>query len=84
MTVEIWKSKIQGNQDGNMECKKENNISFCNCSYPGCDKKGICCECLKYHRQRRELPACYFPPDAEKTYDRSIEYFIEVWRDRNV
>ena len=60
-----------------MECKKEVNKLSCNCTYI-CSKKGMCCECIKYHRERRELPACYFPKDAERTYDRSIEYFIEI------
>jgi len=27
-----------------------------------------------------ELPACYFPNDAEKTYNRSIDYFIELYQ----
>lgn len=49
----------------------------CNCTYP-CDKKGLCCECVKYHRSRGELPACYFPPEVEKTYDRTIRKFIEL------
>jgi hypothetical protein len=26
-----------------------------------------------------QLPACYFPDNAEKTYDRSINYFISLW-----
>lgn len=60
-----------------MECKKDKNSSKCNCSYP-CSKHGICCDCLAYHRSNGELPACYFPADAEKTYNRSIEYFIEI------
>ena len=60
-----------------MECKKEENKGFCNCSYP-CNRKGMCCECIKYHRERNELPACYFPEDAEKSYDRSIEHFIKI------
>jgi len=38
----------------------------------------MCCECIEYHRSRGELPACYFPDDVEKTYDRSIEKFIEI------
>jgi hypothetical protein len=25
-----------------------------------------------------ELPACYFPDDVERTYDRSIERFIAI------
>jgi len=60
-----------------MECKKDKNAQNCNCSYP-CSKHGICCDCLAYHRRNGELPACYFPTDAEKTYNRSIEYFIEI------
>ncbi len=63
-----------------MDCSKESNKKHCNCSYP-CDKKGICCECLKYHRQRNELPACYFPDNIEKTYDRSIQNFIKVYQE---
>ena len=58
-----------------MECRKEQNRRSCNCTYP-CDKTGICCECVAYHKGRRELPACYFSPKAEKTYDRSIEAYL--------
>ena len=64
-----------------MDCKKESNLSFCNCSYP-CGKKGNCCECIQSHRRAGELPACYFPDDIEKTYDRSIENFIETYQER--
>jgi len=60
-----------------MECQKEKNLKDCPCTYPGCEKKGICCECLRYHRQKKELPACYFSSKTEKTYDRSIEKFIK-------
>jgi len=60
-----------------MECKKEENKKFCPCTYPNCDKKGMCCECIKYHREKGELPACFFSKEAEKTYDRSIRKFIE-------
>ena len=59
-----------------MECRKEQNLQNCNCTYPGCSRKGSCCECLKYHRDSDELPACYFSTSAEKTYDRSIDAFI--------
>ena len=58
-----------------VECNLEQNKIDCNCSYP-CDKKGMCCICLKYHKNRGELPACFFPDDIEKTYDRSIDNFI--------
>ncbi len=60
-----------------MECKKEENLKNCPCTYPGCDRKGACCECIKYHWSRGELPACLFTPEIEKTYDRSIERFVE-------
>ena len=60
-----------------MQCREEENLKVCNCTYP-CEKKGICCECIAYHRERGELPACYFDEKAEKTYDRSIEYFVRI------
>jgi hypothetical protein len=25
-----------------------------------------------------ELPGCFFPPEAERTYDRSIAHFIRL------
>ncbi len=52
-------------------------MSYCNCTYP-CDKKGKCCECITYHRKLGELPACYFTESEERTYDRSIEYFVRL------
>jgi hypothetical protein len=55
-----------------MECKKEENKLNCNCSFE-CAKKGICCECIAYHRENDELPACYFNSETEKLGDRSLE-----------
>ncbi|MDD5503932.1 MAG: DUF6485 family protein [Candidatus Omnitrophica bacterium] len=63
-----------------MECKKTQNIKVCNCSYESCDRRGVCCECVAYHRKRKELPACYFSTDTEKTWDRSIENFIRNYK----
>jgi len=60
------------------ECKVSNNKTICNCTYEPCSRKGICCECIVYHREASELPACYFPPEVERTYDRSIERFISL------
>ena len=65
-----------------MECRMEENQKACNCSYSYCNKKGVCCECIRYHLNRGEFPACFFPEDIEKTYDRSIERFIEIYQDR--
>jgi len=55
---------------------QKQNLANCNCSYDPCGRKGICCECISYHRAQQELPACYFTPEAEKKYDRSIAAFL--------
>ena len=51
------------------------NRKRCNCSYEPCSRKGRCCECLRYHLASGELPACCFPDDVERTYDRSFRKF---------
>jgi hypothetical protein len=56
------------------------NLTDCPCTY-SCDTKGKCCECIRSHRAHKELPACYFPPNVEKTYDRSIRKFISLQND---
>ncbi|MEM2115475.1 MAG: DUF6485 family protein [Candidatus Woesearchaeota archaeon] len=61
-----------------MECKNQINLQRCKCTYSPCSRKGICCECLAYHLKHRQLPACCFPEDVEKTYDRSFEKFAEL------
>ncbi len=63
-----------------MECNKERNLEKCNCTYEPCSRKGICCECIAYHRSNKELPACFFPADVEKTYDRSYRRFIQTYK----
>ena len=60
------------------ECvNREENLKACTCTYP-CDKKGMCCECIAHHREIGEIPGCLFPPEAEKTFDRSVRKFVEV------
>jgi len=59
------------------ECNPSKNMSWCNCSYDGCSRKGKCCECLHYHLSNSQLPACAFPDAVEKTYDRSIARFVK-------
>lgn len=61
-----------------MECKKLMNLESCNCSYEPCSRKGVCCDCVAYHLRSRELPACYFPNDTERTYNRSFELFANL------
>jgi len=64
------------------ECRQEKNLSRCNCTWEPCQRKGLCCECLPYHWNMGELPACLFPDDVEATYDRSLKRFIEIYKDR--
>jgi hypothetical protein len=59
-----------------MNCQKDKNLSACNCTYEPCPRKGLCCQCLAYHRDHGELPACFFSAKAEAKYDRSIAAFI--------
>lgn len=66
-----------------VECKVEENKTICNCTYP-CSKKGMCCECVRSHFRSGEVPACFFPDDIEKTYDRTIENFIRVYQKRGL
>ncbi|MEW6327998.1 MAG: DUF6485 family protein [Thermodesulfobacteriota bacterium] len=61
-----------------MECRKDENLKKCICTYEPCPRKGICCECLSYHLRNRELPGCCFPREAELTYNRSFEYFAQL------
>ena len=56
----------------NCENKTKNN-GQCNCTYSGCPRHGICSECIAYHNQMGEFPACMFSKEAEATWDRSFE-----------
>ncbi len=59
------------------ECKNyERNMKRCTCTYEPCSRKGYCCECMMYHWSMRELPACFFSKEGERTYDRSVRCFI--------
>jgi len=59
-----------------MECDKKKNLADCTCTYESCSRRGKCCECVAYHRRNGELPGCFFPAAAERTYDRSIRKFV--------
>jgi hypothetical protein len=61
-----------------MNCKQTTNATNCACTYAPCSRKGMCCDCLRYHLSSRELPACCFPPAAEATFDRSFEHFARL------
>lgn len=67
-----------------MECKKEEHLKKCNCTYDPCARKGVCCDCLSYHLKSKQLPACCFPADAERTYDRSFRHFARLVMENRV
>ncbi len=56
------------------------NTVKCTCTYPGCPRYGKCCECIQYHLRMQQLPACCFPPDVERTYDRSFKKFVQTYK----
>ena len=66
-----------------MECKIEANKANCNCTYESCSRKGKCCDCITYHLKNEELPACVFPPEVERTYDRSFARFVQTFQTRS-
>lgn len=59
-----------------MKCTIEKNKRTCACTYPSCSRRGRCCECVTYHQQLGELPGCFFTPEEEITYDRSVAFFV--------
>ena len=42
-------------------------------------KRGMCCECVASHRRNGEIPGCFFSPEAEATYDRSIGFSFKSY-----
>jgi hypothetical protein len=67
-----------------MECKQDENMQNCTCTYSGCPRMGICCECISYHLKSRQLPGCCFSEEAEATYDRSFEHFARLVNEKKV
>jgi len=63
-------------------CDREENLKNCNCTYEPCSRKGVCCQCVSYHRSMGQLPACFFPDDVEKTFDRSYARFADTVKSR--
>jgi len=53
----------------------------CKCTYPGCSRHGNCCQCVAFHRDRNEATACFFTPEGERSYDRSLQHLM---RDRGL
>jgi hypothetical protein len=60
-----------------MDCSNASaNRKRCTCTYAGCSRHGLCCECISYHHGCGELPGCLFTAQEERTYDRSVAYFV--------
>jgi hypothetical protein len=60
-----------------MDCtNKAANTKRCTCTYPGCPRHGVCCDCVAFHRRGGELPGCFFTAAEEKSYDRSVAFFV--------
>lgn len=66
-----------------MECNIEANKVRCPCTYEPCSRKGKCCDCISYHLKHDELPGCVFPPEVERTYDRSFARFVRCFADHS-
>jgi len=56
--------------------RQASGAADCPCTYPGCSRRGNCCQCVAYHRVKDQLPACYFTSQQEKSFDRSIAFFL--------
>ena len=54
------------------ECISARSLAHCSCTYTACDKRGNCCKCVSFHKDRGEIPGCLFSAAAERTYDRSF------------
>ncbi|HBF34840.1 TPA: hypothetical protein DDW35_09790 [Candidatus Sumerlaeota bacterium] len=54
---------------------QQKNLKDCTCTFD-CPRKGMCCECITYHRAQNQLPGCYFSKEAERTGDRSVAHFV--------
>ena len=55
------------------------NRDDCACTYTSCARRAKCCECLQHHLAAKQLPACCFPPEVERSYDRSFARFIQTY-----
>ncbi len=54
-----------------MACSSNKQSPACNCT-ASCSNHAKCCECIAYHRDLGQFPACFFSSKAEKTWDRSF------------
>jgi hypothetical protein len=67
-----------------MDCHQKANLKHCNCTYEPCPRKGNCCQCISYHLKMKQLPACCFPAEAERSYDRSFTHFARLVAEQKI
>jgi hypothetical protein len=42
-----------------MACQnKDKNKEKCTCGSANCARHGLCCDCVRFHRERGDLPMC--------------------------
>ncbi len=61
-----------------MECTREANLETCGCHNEGCERRGLCCQCLSAHLAKRQLPGCCFDEESSKAGDRGFDKFVEL------
>lgn len=67
-----------------MECKKAENAENCACTYMSCPRRGMCCDCVRHHLSKRQVPGCFFSKSGEATYDRSFEHFAKEVMEKKI
>ena len=60
-----------------MSCAKCSVDVNCTCTNTGCSAWGDCRQCVPKHRDHGEIPGCFFTEAGEKTYDRSLQNFLQ-------
>jgi len=61
---------------GDFCTNRDANLEACTCTYEPCSRKGLCCECMRYHLKLGEVPGCFFSKEDERSYDRTIARFV--------
>lgn len=62
-----------------MDCSRNANLGqlgMCTCTFTDRDKWGKCCSCVLNHWTKGGLPGCFFTPEAEKTGNRDVDFFL--------
>ncbi len=67
-----------------MECKKAENAQNCTCTFMSCSRRGMCCDCVRHHLAKRQVPGCFFSKSGEASYDRSFEHFAKEVMEKKI